>query len=337
MPEPFVSNDGFIGLARQTNPASGAGSYVSPTRYLYVDSFDVNPNSEPLIPDAEIGSTRDIQDNSIRVGPISWSGEVSGKLRPDSIGLIVLSALGAAVSSSIGGGAFGHTMTPTDNCIPLSITKRIGDQGNPMDVFGYTDAKVNVLRFEAAAGELVTFNAEFIAVEERSGKSNQTPTFETGPIFSFVDGEVVLEGTSIPLKNISVELNNNIVDDDYRIGTRLLASTLERRRTLTATLDVVPTDASIFKKTVYSGTGNTAVSDSQLVYSGSLFLRFEAPHTIGSQNYSMDVTIPEAVFRTANLPISGEDMVMETLEMTAVKQSGEHVVTVVLRNGISSY
>ena len=270
MPEPFVSNDGFIGLARQT--ASGAGNYVAPSRYLYVDSFDVNPNSEPLIPDPEIGSSRDIQDNSIRVGAISWSGECSGKLRPDSVGLLVLSALGGASSSGISGDAYGHTFVPTDNCLPLSITKRVGDQGNPMDVFGYTDAKVNVLRFEAAAGELVTFNAEFIAIEERSGKSNQTPTFETGPIFSFVDGEVVLEGTSISLKNISVELNNNIVDDDFRIGTRLLASTVERRRTITATLDVVPTDANIFKKTVYSGTGNTSVSDTQLVYSGSLFL-----------------------------------------------------------------
>ncbi len=333
--EPFVANDGWIGLAKQT--ASGAANYVAPSQYLYVDNFSMNPNSEPLIPNAEIGAGRDIQDNSVRVGGISWTGPIEGELRPSAIGLIILSAYGSAVSSGISGDAYGHTFEPTDNLIPLSITKRIGDESNPMDVFGYTDVKINTFRVEAAAGELATFSADAIAVEERSSKSDQTPTFETGPIFSFVDGKVDLEGISLSVKNISIELDNNIVDDDFRIGQRVLQSLIERRRTVTATIDTVPTDASIFKKTVFGGSANTSVSNTQQVYTGSLFLRFESPHLISSQPYSMDITVPKAVFRVANLPISGEDMVIETLEMTAVKQSGSASITTVLRNDVVSY
>ena len=105
----FNSNQGYIGLAKQT----ASGNYTTPTKFMYVNSFDVSPQGESLIPDPEIGSLRDIPD-SVQVGPISWAGSVDFYVRPEAIGLLLYSALGAVTSSGIVGesGAYGHTFTP---------------------------------------------------------------------------------------------------------------------------------------------------------------------------------------------------------------------------------
>lgn len=332
----FQSEVGYIGLAKQV----ASGTYVTPSKYMYVTSADINPTGDPLIPDPEIGGIRDIPD-SIQVGPISWAGSLEFYVRGEALGLLLYSALGAVTSSGIAGqsGAYGHIFTPQDQCIPLSIEKRVGSKGSAMDVFGYQDVKVNSLHFECAAGELVTGTAEIIAIEERSGKTDQTATYETAPIFNFVDGVVNLEGVNISVKSISLDFNNNIADDDFRIGQRTLQTMTEKRRELSASMDIVPTDANIFKKTVYGGTSATAVSNTQSLYTGSLFVRFENPTVIGvtTQKYSMDITVGKAVFRAAPLPLSGDDMIIETLELLPVKASGANVLSIVLRNSIASY
>lgn len=332
----FQSEVGYVGLAKET----ASGIYVTPSKYIYVTSVDISPTGDPLIPDPEIGGIRDIPD-SIQVGPIGWGGSLDFYVRGEAIGLLLLSGLGAVTSSGIAGqsGAYGHLFTPQDECIPLSIERRVGSAGSPMDVFGLQDAKVNTLHFECAAGELVTGSADVIAIEEKSGKTNQTATYETAPIFTFVNGVVNLEGTQIAVKNLSLDINNNIADDDYRIGQRTRQTLTEKRRELSASLDIVPTDVNIFKKTYYGGTSATAISNTQALYTGSLFIRFENPNVIGvtTQKYSMDITVGKAVFRTAPLSMSGDDMIIETLELLPVKASGANVLSIVLRNSVASY
>lgn len=334
MAKPYMSQSGYIGLAKQT--ASGTGAYTTPAKYMYVNSVSIEPDTDLLISDPEIGSGRDIIDSSVLVGPIKWTGSLDFNVRPEAIGLLLLGATGAVTSSGITGAAYGHTFTFQNDLVPLSIENSVG---NGLEVFGYSDCKVNTLHFEAAAGEIVTGNAEIIAIQETSGKTNQAETFETSPMFTYQSGSVILDSGEISVKSFSFDINNNIADDDFRFGSRTLASLVEKRRELAASLEIVPTDSSVFKKSVYGASTATTVSGLQTTYSGSLFLRFESAYKVPGTTvpYQMDITIPKAVFQAAPFTISGDDMIVETLDLLPVKQSGSDIATIVLRNSTSSY
>ena len=334
MAKPYMSQSGYIGIAKQTS--SGTGAYTTPAHYMYVNSAPIEPQTDLLIPDPEIGGGRDIIDNSVLVGPIKWAGSLDFNLRPEAIGLLLLGATGAVTSSGISGAAKGHTFTFENDLIPLSIEKRAG---NGLENFGYSDCKVNTLHFEAAAGEIVNGSAGIIAIQETSGKTVQTPSFETSPVFTYQNGSVILDSGEISVKSFNFDINNNIQDDDFRFGSRTLASLVEKRRELAASMEIVPTDATILKKSVYGSSSATTVSGLQTTYSGALFLRFESAYKVPGTTipYQLDITIPEAVFKAAPFTISGDDMIVETLDLLPVKQSGVDIATIVLRNSTASY
>lgn len=327
-----MSQSGYVGLAKQT----ASGTYVTPAQYMYVNSVDINPNTDLLIPDPEIGTGRDIVNTSVHVGPINWSGSIDFNLRPEAIGLLLLGATGAVTSSGITGAAKGHTFTFENDLIPLSIETNVGDG---LEIFGYTDSKVNTLHFEAAQGEIVTGTADIIAINQTSGKTNQTETFETSPVFTYQSGSVILDSAEISVKSFSFDINNNIQDDDYRFGSRTLASLVERRRELAASLEIVPTDSNTFKKAVYGSASATTVSGLQTTYSGALFLRFESAYKVPGTTvpYQLDITVPKAVFRTAPFAVSGDDMITETLDLLPVAVGSAKPATIVLRNSTTSY
>jgi len=332
MTKPYMSESGYIGLAKQV----ASGTYVTPAQYMYVNSVSIEPQTDLIISDPEIGSGRDIIDNSALVGPIHWAGSLDFNVRPEAIGLLLLGATGAVTSSGISGSAKGHTFTFENDLIPLSIENSVGDG---LEVLGYSDCKVNTLHFEGAAGEIVQGSAEIIAINETSGKTNQAESFETSPMFTYQSGSVVLDSAEISVKSFSFDINNNIQDDDYRFGSRTLASLVEKRRELAASVEIVPTDSNTFKKSVYGSASATTVSGLQTTYSGSLFLRFESAYKVPGTTipYQLDITIPKAVFKAAPFTVSGDDMIVETLDILPVKQSGSGIATIVLRNSTASY
>lgn len=336
MSNAYMSEEGYIGLARQA--ASGASNYATPTAFMYVKSCDIGPDTEPMITDPEIGSGRDIIDAFN--GPVKYTGSMDFYVRPNSLGYLLLSAMGAVTSSGIAGqtGAYGHTFTFQNNVIPLSIEKKIGDG---LENLGYIDSKVNSLHFECAAGEYVNGSAEILSLDEVAGKTNQTTTFGTDPVFTYDGGSVTLEGTAISVKKLSIDINNNLVDDDFRIGSRKLQSSEEKRRELAASLDIVPTNYNTFRKTYYGSTSATTASGTgvQDIYTGSLFVKFLSAKSIANgltQKYELEINIPKALFRAAPLPVSGDEMIVETLEMLPLKGT-QDIGTIVIRNGKENY
>ncbi len=329
---PYMSEEGYVGLAKQT--ASGPSAYVTPSHYLYVNSIAIEPDDNLLITNAEIGSGRDITD--AYEGTVKWSGSMDFVIRPEAIGLLILGAMGAVTSSGIGAG-YGHTFTPKNNLVPLSVEKKVGDG---LEVFGYNDTKINDLKIECAAGALAKGSVDLISVQETAGKTANTPTFETAPVFTFAGGRVNLDDSSVSVKNLSFEIKNNIVEDDYRIGSRILGSLAEKRRELTATIDIVPEDSKTYRKSVYGSPTATTVSGLQQTFSGAFHFSLESADGVyipgTTQKYTLDVDIPKAVFRKAPIPTSGDDLITETLEMLPIKGAGD-VVTITLRNGVSSY
>lgn len=335
MPKPYMAQSGYVGTARQT----ASGTYVTPTKFLYVTEASITANSDLIIPDPEIGGGRDIIDGSVQPGTIDWTGSLNFYVRPESIGHLILGATGAVTSSGLAGiaGGYGHTFTFENDLIPFSIEKRVGDG---LDVVGFNDVKMNTFHIESAVNELVTGSVDVIAAGAVAGKTATATSFETSPIMTFAGGQVVLDGGAISVRSVSMDINNNIADDDYRIGSRTLQSMVEKRREMTASLEIVPTDNETFRKSVYGGSSATTASGLQTAFGGALFLRFQTAAFIpGSStvNYQLDINFPKAMFRISDFDGSGDDMITQTLDMIVVDTTSATVGTVVLRNTTANY
>lgn len=324
------SQEGYLGIAKQV----ASGTYVTPAKYLYANSIDISPDDSLIITDSEIGGGRDIV--AAYSGTLKYSGSVEFNLRPEAVGYFILGVMGSSTSSGIGAG-YGHTFKFAGTVPPLSIEKKVGSN---LEVFGYTDVKVNSFRIECAAGEVAKGSVELIAINETSGKTAQAATFEIAPVFTFAGGKVTLEGTDTSVKNVSFEIKNNIVDDDFRIGSKFLGQLQERRRELSAAIDVVPTNSNIYKKATYGSEGATVASGLQQTYSGALHLSFETADGVyipsTTTKYTMDIDIPIAVFKFAPLTLSGDDLIVETLDLLPIKGTLD-IATITLRNSTASY
>lgn len=335
----FMSQEGYIGIAPQT----ASGTYRTPTKYLYVQSFEGTTDEDFLIKDPEIGAGSDVLDNQVYRGPVKYSLSGEFAARPEALPLLFAGLLGAVTSSSIGGTptAYGHTISPVDTEKPLSIEHAVGSATESWDVIGYTDAFVNTLGIEGNAGEFVTGTVEMLAITQTAGKTRQTPTFETSPILTYAGGSVLLEGNAIPVRSVSLEINRNLIDDDFRVGSRSLETVQGRRRELSATLEIVPTNTDLFRKAGFGGVGSTTAPTGAAVYTGSLFLRFESKGTnIGTGAsafpYQMDVTIDKAAFRAMPIPTSGDDQFVQTLELLPVKSTTD-IIKIIFRNTTVNY
>ena len=337
MAKPYMAQSGYIGTARQT--ASGTGAYTTPTKYHYITDASIEPSGDLIIPDPEIGGGRDIVDGSVQPGTISWGGGINFYVRPESIGHFILGATGAITSSGLDGisGGYGHTFTFENDLIPLSLEEKVGDG---LEVIGYNDVKIQSFHIEAAAGELVTGSADVIASNAVAGKSEQTPSFETSPIMTFAGGSIVVNSGEMSVKSVSLDIANNIADDDFRIGSRTLQSLVEKRREISASVEIVPTDNTTFRQTVYGGSSATTVSGLQTAFGGALFLRFETAAKIpgsATVGYQLDFNFTKAMFKVADFSGANDDQITQTLDMVVVDTSTATVGTVVLRNTTANY
>ena len=187
---------------------------------------------------------------------------------------------------------------------------------------------------------MVTGSTDIIASNAVAGKTEQTSSFETSPIMTFAGGSVVVNSGAMSVKSVSLDINNNVADDDFRIGSRTLESLVEKRREIEASVEIVPTDNTVFRQTIYGSSSATTVSGLQTAFGGALFLRFETAAKIpgsATVGYQLDFNFPKAMFKIADFTGANDDMITQTLDMIVVDTSDASVGTVTLRNTTENY
>ena len=328
---PYLSELGYIGFARQT----ASGTHVQPSDFMRVKSYNIMPEQELLVPDAEIGGDRDIPD-AIQEGTLKYSGNADFYLRPNALGHLIRGVTGATTSSGITGAAYGHTFTFEDNVEPYSLEARIGEG---LEYISVTGAKFSKLHLELGQGELAQGNVEFIGIDGGAGATPRTESYESTPIMSFAAGTVIIDGGEYKVRSVSTDINNNLNEDDYRVGQRTLGTIKERRRDMTVSVELTPEDSTIFRKTYYGSASATTASGAQTVFQGPLFIRMQTPQLIPGTTvpYQLDINFTKVAFRAAPFTTSGEELITQTLEVVPVKPEGGSIGTIVLRNTKASY
>ena len=328
----YTSETGSVGFAIQDEK----GTFKSPTDYMRVQSIDINPDGEKLVPDAEIGGSRDIE--NIEQGAYKLGGSIQSYVRPEAIGVLFYGALGKYTSSgNLSGDAYLHNFTPiSSGSLPwISIKKIISDD---VQVFDYTDCKVGSFSLDINANELANITFDIVGIKDEIG-SSVSPSFEDAPPLVATKATITMDGSTISAKKVSVKFDNKLNSDDFRIGSRLLGDIEEKRREIDLSMDIVlDTTSELYRKAFYGSASATEAGFT--VHAESVDIVLESPSEIDSTSglpYKILLSIGNASFMAAPTPASGDELVVIPLELKAAKSSGENVMSIHIWNSKTTY
>lgn len=323
----FQSQSGQVGFKTQ----AVAGTYSNPGAiapnngvFMRTRGGSLGPNRDLLIPDPEIGGIRDVPDAYL--GTVSWSGEYEFYARTESLATLLYGAFGGK-GSVVGGIApentwSTHTFTPIDTgALPwLSVEEAVADN---FEVFNYTDAKVDSLHLESDANGYLMGTTSLIARLQTAGNT-RTPAavFDAAPLVVGTNIGVTLGGVALPSKSFSFDFNNNLEDDDWRLGSFYLGDISEKRREVMAGFTIRPGDSGYWRQAVYGTPAATAPGG--VVVKEELVITAETYEFVGSsltQVHSVAITIPKVTIEPFSVDPSGDDIIDHDITLRALRPS----------------
>lgn len=276
-------------------------------------------NRDLLVPDPEIGGGRDVVDAYL--GAVSWGGDYEFYARMDALATLLNAALGTADAPVTVTGVTTHTIKPSDAAqLPfLSIEEAIG---NGLETYNYTDAVVNTLHLEAEANGYLMGTAGIIGAKQVAGATRTgTPVWDDTPMIVGTNITVTYNAVSLPAKSFSLDINNNIEDDDFRLGSFYIGDLTPKRREVTASFGIRESSSALWRQATYGLSASTEpggiTTKNQLVITCTTYesIAGGTPTT----SYSLTITIPKFILSPYSLDASGDDIIESDIEGQAVR------------------
>lgn len=339
----FSSQTGHVGFKTQATK----GNYldpgaVAPNQGVFVRtrSGSLGGNRELLVPDPEIGGNRDVPD--AQLGPIGYSGEYDVYLRMESLAFFLKGVMGSVGSAGALATGYTHTITPSDgNSLPwISVEEQIS---SVYEAFEYTDAKINTFHMEADAGGYLMGTVGMLALAqaiEAAPTAIGDQRQDTSALIVGTNITVAWNGANLPAKSFSLDINNNIEDDDFRLGSFFLGDAVEKRREVTMGVTIRPQDSALWRTAMWGGPA--ATTPGGLSYKDDVVITISSyediPGSVGpAVKYSATFTVPKAVIAPFNPEPSGDDVLEHDLEIRAVRPAqATPILTAVVKNSFAT-
>lgn len=335
----ILSQSGHVGFRTQ----AVKGTYVDPGAvapnqgvFIATRSGAMGGNRELLIPDPEIGGHRDVPD--AQLGPIAFSGEYDFYCRMESAAWLLKAVLGLSTPAGTAATGYTHTSTPQDTLPWVSVEEKVG---NAFEVFKYTDAKVNTLHLEADAGGYLMGTVGLIALTQglTTATALGTQRRDTSPLLVGTNITVAWNGVNLPAKSFSLDITNNIEDDDFRLGSLFLGDLTEKRREITMSVTIRPQDAVLWKTATWGSPSavaplGTSFKDDVIITVSSYE---DIPGATVGIKYAMTFTIPSAIIAPFAYSPSGDDVMEHDIEIRAVRPAvGTPIMTTTVKNSYAT-
>lgn len=329
----FSSQSGYLGLK-----SYGGGATVPPTLgsagVVYrLRSGSLSANRDLLIPDPEIGGNRDIAD--AYMGAVMWSGDLDMYVRLKEFGSLLYGVLGTAAAPVTATGVTTHTITPTEGNLPFFWVEEQIDA--TFERFKYEDVVMNTLHMEAEANGYAMATVGMIAKKQTAGitaTAGLAALVDTSPMIVGTNISVTYNGVTMPAKSFTFDVNNNIEDDDFRLGSLFLGDQTAKRREITAGLTIRPSDSTLWRQAVYGASAATVpggLSTKQPLVI-TLTSYEDIPGGTPATKYSLSLTMPNSILNPIGLEPSGDDVIEHDMEITVVRPSvATPAITAVLK------
>lgn len=332
----FGSQAGHVILRTQATPGVLAVDLATAGIGLKIKSGALSPNRDLLIPDPEIGGSRDMTDAYL--GAVSFAGEYAFYPRLESLTTIIRAAFGAAASAAVTG-VNTHTITPVDNAqLPfLSVEEQIS---NGLEVYNYTDAVVNTFHLEADANGFLSATAGMIARIQAAGATpTADPIWDNSALIVGTNILVTYNGVSVPAKSFSLDVSNNFEDSDFRLGSFFLGDLTAKKRDVTAQVSLRHSGAAFWRQATYGQ--SSAVAPGGLVTKQPLVITMSTYEPIVGGTPStpamLQITIPKAILKPFAYAPSGDDVLENSVDIQAIRPSpATPIATVVVKNAMAT-
>lgn len=336
----FSSQAGFVGF--KTQAAKGAyldPGAVAPNQGVFcrTRSGSLGGNRDLLIPDPEIGGNRDIPD--AQLGPIAYSGTYDMYWRMEELAFFLKAALGSSTPSGTAATGYTHTSASATALPWISVEEQISSGYNN---FKYTDGKVNTFHMEADANGYLMGSVGMIALTQAI---QATPTVEgsrrtdTSALIVGTNITIAWNGANLPAKSFSLDINNNLEDNDFRLGSFFLGDLVEKRREFTIGCTIRPSDSALWKTAMWGGPA--ATTPGGLSFKDDVVITItsyeDIPGATAGVKYNAVFTVPQAIIAPFNVEPSGDDIIEHDLEIRPVRPvPGTDIITTTVKNSYAT-
>lgn len=332
----FSSQSGQVLFATQATPGVFPAGFGAAHTAMKLRGGALGPNRDLLVADPEIGGGRDTSDAYL--GAVSYSGDYEFYARLESITTLLRAVLGVGDSAAVTG-VNTHTITPTDSAtLPfLAIEEKIG---SGMETFQYTDAMVNTFHLEAEANGYMMGTAGLIARTQVAGATpTADPEWDNTPLTVGTNITVTLGGVTLPGKSFGLDINNNIEDDDFRLGSFFLGDLTAKAREITGSVAIRPQDSALWRRAV-NGTA-VAVSPGGITTKDPLVITARTYEDIEGgtplTKAEMKITLGKVILEPFALEPSGDDVIENDISWRAVRPDpADDIIEVVVKNGAAA-
>lgn len=314
----FLSQSGHLILKEQTVPGTYQATTGTTGVALRLRGGSLTANRELLIPDPEIGGNRDIADAYL--GGASYSGDLDVYFRMKHLATMLKGVLGTAGAPATTTGVTTHTLTPGDVLPWYSVEEKIA---NAFEAFQYTDVKMNTLHMEAEANGFLMGTVGLIGRLQTAGvvASNPTTLFDNSPMVVGTNITVTYNGVQLPAKSFSIDINNNLEDDDFRLGSFFLGEVTEKQREITMGVTVRPANSNLWRQAVNGTTAATVAGGLTTKQATVITMTTyeDIPGGTPLTKYSCTLTIPSSIIAPFEVTPSGDDVIEHDFEIRALR------------------
>lgn len=332
----FSSQAGQILFATQATqgvfPVAFGTSHVA----MKMKSGSLGPSRDLLVTDPEIGGGRDTSDAYL--GTISWSGDYEFYARLEGVTTLLKACLGTSVSVAATG-VNTHTFTPLDSAtLPyLAVEENIGGS---LETMQFTDAVVNTFHLEGEANGYLMGTAGLIARKGVAGATKTAvPSYDNSNLIVGTNIFITLGGVTLPAKSFSIDINNNIEDDDFRLGSFELGDLTAKSREVMGSFAIRPQDSALWRRATLGTSVSTVpgglTTKDQLVITCSTYedIVGGTPPT----KSSIVFTIPKIALEPYALEPSGDDVIENDISWRGLRPvQATSIMTAVIKNGAAT-
>lgn len=303
----------YIGLGKQTDWDTAA----SPSTYLDPLSIDISPEREIYQVRPVSGRfTTEFYPLTVKVG-----GEIETLVNPQTFGHILHMLFGNVSTENAGTTAKKHTFTPKDiDESPPIYTIEIGSGSIYRKIL---NCVVDNLSIEISPGEPVTATAEILATKEETATA-RSPTYPAVKYFTANDATITIGGQTRKLRSFSIEINNNMADDHYVIGSKYLPRHVLGEFEASGSFEI-EVDESVYL--------DEFLADAELGFQVTL----TGEQIESGVNYKLDIIVEKAILESWSAEVSPSETIVQSIDFIARKTSTSPPVKIELTNTVTSY
>ncbi|MCS7142406.1 MAG: phage tail tube protein [Aigarchaeota archaeon] len=302
----------YIGLGKQPS----FGTSVDPSKFIEATSYSITPIEE-----------RELVETATSRTPLEWYGvkphseiEVEALIQPQGgLEYLLLSTFQrhstTAVDLSLD--VYRHEFTPWTGGNLTYFTVEGSYGGTALRA---RDCIVDSLSFSFSSEELPRISAAMIGnsatiVSRASHSPNLVKPFTNS------DVKVEIEGAEVELRELSIEINNNI-EDIYDLSSSLVGVGLGLLE-VSGELNVRFLNQSHLERFI---TRDEA----------SLVVRLRGPPIGGDHRYELQISIPRVIYDAWEGEVSGAELTTQSVRFKSVKPTNDETIRVVLVNRTST-